>query len=114
MLFCVAALLEFLIGGLTGVSHAVAPLDWQTKNSYYLVAHFHNVFVGLIVFAILGGIYYWFPKMSGRMLSERIGKWTFWLMTIVFNLTFLFQHLLGLSGMSCPPFLYPSLPTSTL
>ena len=99
MLFCLAALLQFLLGGLTGISHALAPLDWQTKNSYYLVAHFHNVFVGLIVFAILGGIYYWFPKMSGRMMSERIGKWTFWLMTIGFNLTFMIQHVLGLAGM---------------
>ncbi|MBX6325058.1 MAG: cytochrome c oxidase subunit I, partial [Chthoniobacterales bacterium] len=110
MLFCIAALLQFLIGGLTGVSHAIAPLDWQTKNSYYLVAHFHNVFVGLIVFAILGGLYYWFPKMSGRMLSERIGKWTFWLMTIGFNLTFMIQHLLGLSGMPRRVFTYPDLP----
>src|SRR5438477_7622695 len=110
MLFCVAALLQFLIGGLTGVSHAVAPLDWQTKNSYYLVAHFHNVFVGLIVFAILGGIYYWFPKMSGRMLSERIGKWTFWLMTVGFNLTFMIQHVLGLAGMPRRTFTYPDLP----
>ncbi len=110
MLFCVAALLQFLIGGLTGVSHAVAPLDWQTKNSYYLVAHFHNIFVGLIVFAILGGIHYWFPKMSGRMMSERIGKWTFWLMTIGFNLTFMIQHVLGLAGMPRRTFTYPDLP----
>jgi heme/copper-type cytochrome/quinol oxidase subunit 1 len=110
MLFCVAALLQFLIGGLTGVSHAVAPLDWQTKNSYYLVAHFHNIFVGLIVFAILGGIYYWFPKMSGRMMSERIGKWVFWLMTIGFNLTFMIQHVLGLAGMPRRTFTYPDLP----
>jgi cytochrome c oxidase subunit 1/cytochrome c oxidase subunit I+III len=110
MLFCVAALLQFLIGGLTGVSHAVAPLDWQTKNSYYLVAHFHNVFVGLIVFAILGAIYFWFPKMSGRMLSERIGKWVFWLMVIGFNVTFMIQHVLGLAGMPRRTFTYPDLP----
>jgi len=110
MLFCVTALLQFLIGGLTGISHAVAPLDWQTKNSYYLVAHFHNIFVGLIVFAILGGIYYWFPKMSGRMMSERIGKWVFWLMTIGFNLTFMIQHVLGLAGMPRRTFTYPDLP----
>lgn len=110
MLFCVAALLQFLIGGLTGVSHAVAPLDWQTKNSYYLVAHFHNVFVGLIVFAILGAVYYWFPKMSGRMMSERIGKWVFWLMTIGFNLTFMIQHVLGLAGMPRRTYTYPDLP----
>jgi cytochrome c oxidase subunit I len=110
MLFCLTALLQFLIGGLTGISHATAPLDWQTKNSYYLVAHFHNIFVGLIVFAILGAIYYWFPKMSGRMLSERLGKWTFWLMTIGFNLTFMIQHVLGLAGMPRRTFTYPDLP----
>ena len=110
MLFCVTALLQFLIGGLTGISHATAPLDWQTKNSYYLVAHFHNIFVGLIVFAILGAIYYWFPKMSGRMLSERLGKWVFWLMTIGFNLTFMIQHVLGLAGMPRRTFTYPDLP----
>src|SRR6266566_1573360 len=110
MLFCLAALLQFLLGGLTGVSHALAPLDWQTKNSYYLVAHFHNIFVGLIVFAIMGGVYYWFPKMSGRMMSERIGKWTFWLMTVGFNLTFMIQHVLGLAGMPRRTFTYPDLP----
>jgi cytochrome c oxidase subunit I len=110
MLFCIAALLQFLCGGLTGISHALAPLDWQTKNSYFLVAHFHFVFVGLIVFAILGALHYWFPKMSGRMLSERLGKWTFWLMVIGFNMTFLIQHVLGLSGMPRRVYTYPDLP----
>jgi len=110
MLFCVAALIQFLVAGLTGMSHAVAALDWQTKNSYYLVAHFHFVFVGLIVFAILGALHYWFPKMSGRMLSERLGKWTFWLMTIGFNLTFIIQHFLGLAGMPRRVYTYPDLP----
>jgi cytochrome c oxidase subunit 1/cytochrome c oxidase subunit I+III len=110
MLFCVAALVQFLLAGLTGVSHAVAPLDWQTKNSYYLVAHFHFVFVGLIVFAILGALHYWIPKMSGRMLSESLGKWTFWLMVIGFNLTFITQHFLGLAGMARRIFTYPDLP----
>ncbi len=110
MLFCIAALVQFLLAGLTGVSHAAAPLDWQTKNSYYLVAHFHFVFVGLIVFAILGALHYWFPKMSGRMLSERLGKWTFWLMVIGFNMTFLIQHFLGLAGMPRRVYTYPDLP----
>jgi cytochrome c oxidase subunit I len=110
MLFCVAALLQFLVAGLTGVSLAVAALDWQTKNTYYLVAHFHFVFVGLIVFAILGAVHYWFPKMSGRMLSERLGKWTFWLMTVGFNLTFIVQHFLGLAGMPRRVYTYPDLP----
>ncbi len=110
MLFCIAALLQFLLAGLTGVSHAAAPLDWQTKNSYYLVAHFHFVFVGLIVFAILGALHYWVPKMSGRMLSERLGKWSFWLMVIGFNMTFLIQHFLGLAGMPRRVYTYPDLP----
>ncbi|MEP6672581.1 MAG: cytochrome c oxidase subunit I [Chthoniobacter sp.] len=110
MLFCVAALVQFLFAGLTGVSHAVAALDWQTKNSYFLVAHFHFVFVGLIVFAILGALHYWFPKMSGRMLSERIGKWTFWLMFIGFNMTFIIQHFLGLAGMPRRIYTYADLP----
>ena len=110
MLFCVAALLQFLLAGLTGVSHASAALDWQTKNSYYLVAHFHFVFVGLIVFTILGALHYWLPKMSGRMLSERLGKWTFWLMVIGFNMTFLTLHFLGLAGMARRVFTYPDLP----
>lgn len=110
MLFCVAAIVQFLIAGLTGISLASAALDWQAKNSYYLVAHFHYVFVGLIVFALLGAVHYWFPKMNGRLLSERIGKWTFWLMTIGFNLTFMIQHFLGLSGMPRRVFTYPDLP----
>ncbi len=110
MLFCIAALAQFLLAGLTGVSHAIAALDWQTKNSYYLVAHFHFVLVGLIVFAILGALHYWFPKMSGRMLSERIGWWTFILMTLGFNMTFLTQHFLGLAGMPRRVYTYPDLP----
>jgi cytochrome c oxidase subunit 1/cytochrome c oxidase subunit I+III len=110
MLFCVGALVQFLFGGITGISHAVAVLDWQTKNSYFLVAHFHYIFVGLIVFAIIGGIHYWFPKMTGRMMSESIGKWTFWFMAVGFNLTFVMQHLLGLAGMPRRVYTYPDLP----
>ena len=110
MLFCVAAVVQFTVAGLTGISHASAALDWQTKNSYFLVAHFHFVFVGLIIFAILGALHYWLPKISGRMLSEHLGKWTFWLMTLGFNLTFFTQHFLGLAGMSRRIYTYPDLP----
>jgi cytochrome c oxidase subunit I len=110
MLFCIAFLLQFLCAGITGISHAVVPLDWQTKNSYFLVAHFHFVAVGAIVFAVLGATQYWFPKMSGRFLSERLGKWTFWLMVIGFNMTFIIQHFLGLLGMPRRIFTYPDLP----
>ena len=88
----------------------MVPLDWQTKNSYFLVAHFHFVAVGGIVFAVLAAIAYWFPKMSGRMLSERIGKWTFWLMAIGFNMTFIIQHFLGFAGMPRRVYTYPDLP----
>lgn len=113
MLFCIAAIVQFVPAGLTGVSHAMPALDWQTKGSYYLVAHFHFVAVGLIVFALLGAIQYWFPKMSGRMLSERLGKWSFWLMTIGFNMTFIIQHFLGLLGMPRRVYTYPDLPGYT-
>src|SRR5438270_910948 len=109
MLFCIAFLIQFLVAGLTGVSHASVALDWQTKNSYFLVAHFHFVAVGAIVFAVIGGLQYWFPKMSGRMLSERLGKWTFWLMVIGFNMTFIIQHFLGLLGMPRRVYTYPDL-----
>ncbi len=113
MLFCIAFLIQFLCAGITGISHAVVPLDWQTKNSYYLVAHFHFVAVGAIVFAVLAATQYWFPKMSGRFLSERLGRWTFWLMVIGFNMTFIIQHFLGLLGMPRRVFTYPDLPHFT-
>jgi len=110
MLFSIAFLVQFLCAGLTGISHASAALDWQTKNSYFLVAHFHFVFVGAIVFAMLGALPYWFPKMSGRMMSELLGKWTFWLWVIGFNMTFIIQHVLGLYGMPRRIFTYPDIP----
>jgi cytochrome c oxidase subunit 1/cytochrome c oxidase subunit I+III len=110
MLYCVAFLIQFLCGGITGISHSIVPLDWQTKNSYYLVAHFHYVAVGGILFAILAAVHYWFPKMSGRMLSEKLGRWSFWLMVIGFNGTFLIQHFLGLAGMGRRIYTYPDLP----
>ena len=110
MLFCIAFLIQFTLAGLTGISHASAALDWQTKNSYFLVAHFHFVFVGAIVFAMLGALPYWFPKMSGRMMSESLGRWTFWLWVIGFNMTFIIQHVLGLNGMPRRIFTYPDIP----
>ncbi|HME88857.1 MAG TPA: cytochrome c oxidase subunit I [Chthoniobacterales bacterium] len=110
MLCCIAFLIQFLIAGITGISHAIVPLDWQTKNSYFLVAHFHNVAVGAIVFAVIAAVQYWFPKMSGRMMSESLGRWTFWLMVIGFNMTFMIQHFLGFLGMPRRVFTYPDLP----
>ena len=99
MLFCVGFLFQFLIGGLTGVTLAVAPFDWQLGNSYYLVAHFHYVIVGAILFAAFAAFFYWFPKVSGKMYNEALGKLFFWLFFIGFHLTFDFMHIPGLLGM---------------
>jgi len=99
MLFCIGFLFQFLIAGLTGIMLAVAPFDWQLGNSYFVVAHFHYVIVGAILFALFAAFYYWFPKMSGRMYNERLGKWHFWLFLIGFHLTFDFMHIPGLLGM---------------
>jgi cytochrome c oxidase subunit 1 len=99
MLFCIAFLFQFLIAGLTGIMLGVAPLDWQLTDSYFVVAHFHYTLMGGTVFALFGGFYYWFPKATGRMLSETLGKWHFWLLVIGFHLTFDPQHFAGLLGM---------------
>jgi cytochrome c oxidase subunit I len=89
----------FVIGGISGVMLAVFPVDWQLHDTYFVVAHFHYVLFGGAVFGLFAGLYYWFPKMSGRLMSEALGKLSFWLMFIGFNATFLVQHSAGLSGM---------------
>jgi cytochrome c oxidase subunit 1 len=99
MIFCVGFLFQFLIAGLTGIMLASAPFDWQLGNSYFVVAHFHYVLVGAILFALFAAFYYWYPKITGRMMSESLGKWHFWLFTIGFHLTFDFMHVPGLLGM---------------
>jgi cytochrome c oxidase subunit 1 len=99
MLFCIAFLFQFLCAGLTGVMLAVAPFDWQLGDSYFVVAHFHYVLFGGLIFTLFGAMYYWFPKATGRMLDETLGKWHFWLLVIGFNLTFLPQHFAGMLGM---------------
>jgi cytochrome c oxidase subunit 1 len=99
MLFCIAFLFQFLIAGLTGIMLSAAPFDWQLGNSYFVVAHFHYVIVGGILFTLFAAFYYWFPKMSGRMYNETLGKWHFWLFFIGFHLTFDFMHIPGLLGM---------------
>ena len=93
---------SFLIAGLTGVTLAVAPLDWQLGNSYYVVAHFHYVIVGGILFCIFAAFYYWFPKVSGKMYNEALGKLHFWLFVIGFHLTFDFMHVPGHFGNAAP------------
>jgi len=99
MLFCIGFLFQFLIAGLTGIMLGTAPFNWQLSGSYFVVAHFHYVIVGGIVFALFGAFYYWFPKMSGRMYNETLAKWHFWLFIIGFHLTFDFMHIPGLLGM---------------
>jgi cytochrome c oxidase subunit 1 len=99
MYFALGFVAMFIIGGLSGVMHASPPADLQQTDSYFIVAHFHYVLFGGSIFALTGGAYYWFPKMTGRMLSEALGKLHFWLMFIGFNLTFAPMHILGLNGM---------------
>src|ERR1700719_2294319 len=99
MMFCIGFLFQFLVAGLTGVTLAVAPLDWQLGNSYFVVAHFHYVIVGGILFTIFAAFYYWFPKGSGRTYNETLAKWHFWLFLIGFHLTFDFMHIPGILGM---------------
>ncbi|AEV83605.1 cytochrome C oxidase subunit I [Actinoplanes sp. SE50] len=99
MLFAVGFLVTFLFGGLSGIILASPPMDFHVSDSYFVVAHFHYVLFGTIVFAVFSGIYFWFPKMFGRMLDERLGKVHFWLTMIGFHTTFLVQHWLGTRGM---------------
>ena len=99
MLFCTAFLFQFLIAGLTGIMLGSAPFNWQLSASYFVIAHFHYVIVGAILFCLFAGFYYWFPKMSGRMYDETLGKVHFWLFLIGFHLTFDFMHIPGILGM---------------
>ncbi|MGC4806322.1 cytochrome c oxidase subunit I [Micromonospora sp. DT233] len=99
MLFAIGFLVTFLLGGLTGVLLASPPVDFQVTDTYFVVAHFHYVMFGTIVFAAFGGVYFWFPKMTGRLLDERLGKAHFWTMFVGFHATFLVQHWLGAEGM---------------
>jgi cytochrome c oxidase subunit 1 len=99
LLFAIGFIAMFIIGGLSGVTHAVVPADYQQSDTYYIVAHFHYVLFGGSLFGLFAGIYYWWPKITGRLLSESIGKVHFWLMLIGFNVTFGPFHILGLEGM---------------
>jgi cytochrome c oxidase subunit 1 len=99
MLFSIGFIAMFVIGGLSGVMHAVVPSDYQQTDTYFIVAHFHYVLFGGAIFGLFGGIYYWWPKVFGRRLSETLGKLNFWLMLIGFNMTFGPMHILGLQGM---------------
>jgi cytochrome c oxidase subunit I len=97
--YAIGMIAIFLVGGITGIFLAIFPVDWQLTDTYFVVAHFHYTIFGGAIFPIFAGLYYWFPKMTGRLLNERVGKLSFWLVFIGFNLTFFVQHALGLSGM---------------
>ncbi len=106
MLWALGFIAVFTIGGLSGIFLAAFPVDWQVTDTYYVVAHMHYVMFGGGVFAVFAGLYYWWPKLFGRMLDERLGKVHFWLVFIGFNLTFFPQHMLGLMGMPRRNFIY--------
>lgn len=98
-LFFAGFVLLFVIGGVSGFMTASVALDWQLTDTYFVVAHLHYVLLGINVFPVVGGIHFWFPKITGRMLDERLGKWTFWTMFVGFNVAFFPMHLIGLMGM---------------
>jgi cytochrome c oxidase subunit 1 len=108
MLFALGFIAQFTIGGLSGVMHSIVPSDTQQTDTYFVVAHFHYVLFGGLVFAIFGGFYYWWPKVFGTMLNEKMGKLNFWLMVVGFNLTFFPMHFLGFEGQPRRTYTYPS------
>ncbi|MCK0207947.1 cytochrome c oxidase subunit I [Starkeya koreensis] len=108
MLFATGALAIFVFGGLTGVMVALAPFDWQAHDSYFIVAHLHYTLIGGMFFPLVAGLYYFHPFITGRMLSERLGRWSFWLMFAGFNIAFLPMHITGLRGMPRRVFTYPA------
>jgi cytochrome c oxidase subunit I+III len=107
LLFVIAFIVTFVIGGLTGMMVASVPIDLQVHDSYFVVAHFHYVLIGGAVFPLLGAIYYWFPKVTGRLMDERLGRWHFWLAFLGFNAAFFPMHILGLNGMPRRVYTYP-------
>ena len=98
----------FTLGGLTGVMVAMVPFDWQAHDTYFVVAHFHYVLVGGMVFPLFAAFYYWAPAFSRRALSERLGRWAFWLMFVGFNVAFFPMHITGLIGMPRRVYTYPA------
>lgn len=109
LLFAIGFLINFTIGGLSGVLFAIVPVDWRLTDTYFVVAHIHYVFLGGSLAGGIAAVYYWFPKITGRMLSEKLGKWNFWLFFLGFNGTFFGFHLLGMLGMPRRVFTYPDL-----
>jgi cytochrome c oxidase subunit I len=107
-LFAAGFIVLFVLGGVSGVATAAVPFDWQLTDSYFVVAHLHYVLVGINLFPVVAGFYFWLPKMTGRMLSERLGRWNFWTMFIGFNLGFFPMHIAGLLGMPRRIYTYPA------
>ena len=115
LLFACGLIALFTIGGITGVMQASVPFDWQAEDTYFIVGHLHNVLIAGTVFAVFSGIYYWFPKVTGRFLNDRVGKYQFWLTLVGFSLTFLPMYALGLMGMPRRVYTYaPNLGWNTL
>ncbi len=114
MLFAIAFLIEFTIGGLSGIEFSIVPIDWQLTDTYFVVAHLHYVLLGGSLLGLFSALFYWFPKITGRMLNEKLGRWFFWLFVIGFNLTFFLQHFLGLMGMPRRVYTYQNIPYYTL
>ena len=106
-LFTAGFVVLFVIGGVSGVMTAAVPLDWQLTDTYFVVAHLHYVLIGINVFPVVAGVYFWMPKMTGRLLSEKLGKWNFWTMFIGFNLGFFPMHIAGMLGMPRRVYTYP-------
>ena len=107
-LFCAGFIIVFVIGGVSGFMTGAVPIDWQLTDTYFVVAHIHYVLIGWNLFAVMAGIYHWFPKMTGRLLHERLGVWNFWLMFIGFNVGFFPMHISGLLGMPRRVYTYPA------
>jgi cytochrome c oxidase subunit I len=107
-LYFAGFIMLFVIGGVSGFMTGAVPLDWQLTQTYFIVAHLHYVLLGINVFPVIGGIFFWFPKMTGRLLDERLGKWSFWTMFIGFNLGFFPMHISGLMGMPRRIYTYPA------
>jgi cytochrome c oxidase subunit 1/cytochrome c oxidase subunit I+III len=107
-LYFAGFVITFTIGGLSGFMTAMVPIDLQLTDTYFIVAHLHYVLIGINLFGVLGGLFYWFPKMTGRLLDERLGKWSFWTVFIGFNVTFFPMHITGLMGMPRRIYTYPS------
>jgi cytochrome c oxidase subunit 1 len=108
LLFVIGFIAIFVFGGLSGVTLASVPFDLQVHDTYYVVAHFHYVLLGGSVFPLIGGIYYWFPKMTGRMMDDRLGRWNFAVLFVGFNVTFFPMHILGFQGMPRRVYTYPA------